>query len=247
MTATVSQADPHGQPDGPQTSRSSAERPRWGRRLLDPATWADYAAPTALVVVWLIFFIATPDFLTTGNISELLVESAILAVLALGQQFAVVVAGIDLSIGGNLPWSAALLGYVSSHGHSLALAIVIAIVGGLVVGVINGLLIGYLNMTDFIVTLGMLSVVSGITLLLTKGNNVGVTSTFLQDVDLDGLGPVRWFWLIALIVALVTGFLLFRTRLGTHLLAVGGNVASRSGGYACTRTPPPGCCAAWPG
>lgn len=219
-TATPTTTGPGETEPGPSSGS------RW---RVDASRWADFAAPIALVVVWLAFFIATPNFLTAANISDLLVASSILAVLSLGQQFAVVVAGIDLSVGANLPWAAALLGYVAGHGHSVALGIVVGIVGGLVVGLLNGILVGYLGMTDFIVTLGMLSLVSGATLLLTKGNTVAVSSRFLQDVAINGAGPVRWFWLIGLVCALVTGFALFRTRIGTHLLAVGGNAEGARG------------------
>lgn len=210
----------------PDTEAQDVVKPS---RRLDASTLAELAAPLALVLVWLAFFIATPDFLTTDNISDLLVASSILVVLALGQQFAVVVAGIDLSVGANLPWAAALLGYTVSHGHSLAIGIAAALLGGLLVGLVNGFLIGYLGMVDFIVTLGTLSVVSGITLLLTQGNTVAVSSNFLQSIALDGAGPVRWFWLIALVGAVGTAFLLFRMRVGTHLLAVGGNADGARG------------------
>ncbi|WP_223885136.1 ABC transporter permease [Nocardia colli] len=198
---------------------------RLGERRI-PAKLADYAAPIALVIVWLGFFIATPNFLTTSNIDDLLVASTILTVLALGQQFAVVVGGIDLSVGATLPWSAALLGYFTSHGYPLTAGIVVAILGGLLVGVINGLLIGHFQMTDFVVTLGSLSVLSGCTLLLTSGNSVAVNSPFLQSLALDGAGPLRWFWLLALVAALGVAGILFRTRVGTHLLATGGNIDS---------------------
>ncbi|WP_405166269.1 ABC transporter permease [Nocardia sp. NBC_01499] len=198
---------------------------RLGERRI-PAKLADYAAPIALVIVWLGFFIATPNFLTASNIDDLLVASTILTVLALGQQFAVVVGGIDLSVGATLPWSAALLGYFTSHGYPVVTGIVVAILGGLLVGVINGVLIGHFQMTDFVVTLGSLSVLSGCTLLLTSGNSVAVNSSFLQSLALDGAGPLRWFWLLALVAALGVAGILFRTRVGTHLLATGGNIDS---------------------
>ncbi|MFI1920430.1 ABC transporter permease [Nocardia sp. NPDC020380] len=198
---------------------------RGGRREI-LSKGAEYAAPIALAAVWVGFFIATPNFLTVDNISDLLVASAILTVLALGQQFAIVVGGIDLSVGANLPWSAALLGYLTSHGHPVALAILAAVAGGTVVGMLNGVLVGRLHMTDFVVTLGMLSVLSGLTLLLTHGNTVAVNSGFLQKLALDGIGPVRWYWLLALCAALVAAVVLFRTRLGTHLLATGGRMES---------------------
>ena len=206
---------------------------------------ARYAAPIGLVVVFVAFFIATPDFLTVTNISDLLVSAAILLILAMGQQLVVTVAGIDLSVGSNLPWSAAVLGFGYSHGWGLPVAILAALLAGLLVGLVNGLLIAGLNMTDFIVTLGSLSVVSGLTLLLTSGNTVPVNSRFLQGLALDGIGPIRWFWVVAFLVAAMVGFLLFHTRTGTYLLATGGNIeaASESGihtdrirllAYACS-------------
>lgn len=197
---------------------------------------AEFAAPLALVVLWVAFFIATPNFLTFDNIGDLLVASTILTVLALGQQFAITVGGIDLSVGANLPWSAALLGYMTSNGYPVAVGIVVAILGGLAVGVVNGLLVGRLHMTDFVVTLGMLSVLSGCTLLLTHGNTVAVNSRFLQQLALDGIGPVRWFWLLALVAALVVAAIIFRTRIGTHLLATGGRMeAARDTGIPVDR------------
>ncbi|MDW8803891.1 ABC transporter permease [Streptomyces scabiei] len=190
---------------------------------------ARYAAPIGLGVVFLVFFIATPDFLTTSNISDLLVSASILLVLAMGQQLVVTVAGIDLSVGSNLPWSAAVLGYAYTNGWGLTVSIVLALLAGLAVGVVNGLLVARLNMTDFIVTLGSLSVVSGLTLLLTSGNTVPVNSDFLRALAIDGIGPVRWFWVLAFVVAALVGFLLYRTRTGTYLLSTGGNIEAARG------------------
>jgi len=197
---------------------------------------ARFAAPLALLAVFVIFFIATPHFLTVSNITDLLVSASILLILAMGQQLVVTVAGIDLSVGSNLPWAGAVLGYLVTHGCPIGWAIAGAIVAGTVVGVVNGLFAAVLGMTDFVVTLGSLSVVSGMTLLLTSGNNVPVNSGFLQTLALGGVGPVRWFWVVGLVLALLTGFLLFRTRTGTYLLATGGNAdAARESGIQVQR------------
>ncbi|MFX0578556.1 ABC transporter permease [Nocardia nepalensis] len=218
------------------TAVATAElRAREGRTEI-LAKVAEFAAPLALVVLWVAFFIATPNFLTADNIGDLLVASTILTVLALGQQFAITVGGIDLSVGANLPWAAAVLGYLASHGYPMAVAIGAAILAGLAVGIVNGVLVGRLHMTDFVVTLGMLSVLNGITLLLTHGNTEAVSSRFLQRLALDGIGPVRWFWLLALLAALVVAGIIFRTRIGTHLLATGGRLeAARDTGISVNR------------
>lgn len=197
---------------------------------------ARFAAPIGVALVFIVFFIATPDFLTVANISDLLVSTSILLVLAMGQQLVVTVAGIDLSVGSNLPWAAAVLGYAYTHGWGLPLSILLALLAGLTVGVINGLMVARLNMTDFIVTLGSLTVVSGFTLLLSTGNTVAVNSSFLRDLALDGFGPVRWFWVVAVLAAVLVGFLLFRTRTGTYLLSTGGNIeAAREAGIHVDR------------
>ncbi len=197
---------------------------------------AVYAAPIALVILFVVFFIATPKFLTTGNMTALFVSAAILLVLAMGQQFVITVAGIDLSVGSNLPWAATVVAWTYQHGWGITGAVFAGLLAGLLVGVVNGVLVANLKMTDFIVTLGSLSVVSGITLLLTKGNQLSASSGFLQGLALGGIGPVRWFWLVGVVVALVTAFIMFWTRTGTYLLATGGNLdAARDVGIKVTR------------
>lgn len=202
----------------------------------DKFTWrrlSDFAAPIGLVIVFIGLFIATPNFLTIANLTDVLVASSVLAVMALGQQMVVVVGGIDLSMGATLPWCAAALAVSYANGVPLPLAILVSIVAGSVIGLINGALIALLNMTDFVVTLGTLSIVGGITFLLTGGNNIQAFSPFLQGLALDGIGPIRWFWLVAVLLSAAIWVYLFRTRPGTHLLATGGDIdAARSAGVA---------------
>lgn len=199
-------------------------------------TIARYAAPIALVALFIIFFIATPKFFTSSNMTALFVSAAILVVLSMGQQLVITVAGIDLSVGSNLPWAATVLAWTSSHGWGTPAAIIAGILAGTIVGVVNGVLVARLKMADFIVTLGSLSVVSGLTLLLTSGNQLPVSSGFLQGLALNGLGPIRWFWLVGVIVALMTAFILFWTRTGTYLLSTGGNLdAARDVGIPVNR------------
>ncbi|RNI19553.1 ABC transporter permease [Flexivirga caeni] len=197
---------------------------------------ARYAAPIALVALFVVFFIATPKFLTTSNMTALFVSAAILVVMSMGQQLVITVAGIDLSVGSNLPWAATVIGWTWTHGWGTPAAIAAGILAGLVVGLVNGLLVARLKMADFIVTLGSLSVVSGLTLLLTGGNQTAVSSGFLQGLALNGIGPIRWFWLVAVVVAAIAAYLLFWTRTGTYLLSTGGNLeAARDVGIPVNR------------
>jgi ribose transport system permease protein len=85
-------------------------------RLRDVGFWADWAAVVGLIVLCIVFFIATPAFLTVGNVEAMLVAAAILVVLAVGQTFVIATAGIDLSVASTMTLGAVVLGWASSHG-----------------------------------------------------------------------------------------------------------------------------------
>lgn len=201
------------------------------RHKISASEIARYAAPLALVIIVIVFAGITPTFFTVGNLTALLVSAAILLVVSLGQQMVVAVGGIDLSVGASLPWAGVVLGFGIHHRWGDALSIIACLLAGVLVGIINGLLVAVLRMTDFIVTLGSLSVVSGVTLLITGGNITSVNTPLLQSLALDGIGPVRWFWLVGIVLAAVAAWILFRTKSGVYLLSTGGNIdAARSVG-----------------
>lgn len=204
---------------------------RLGAAVRDPSLWSNYAAVVGLVLVFIVFSALTPEFFTGGNISDLLVAASILVVLAAGQTFPIAVGGIDLSIGSTLPWAGVLLGLGTEHHLGLPLSIVAAIAGAGVVGLLNGLIITKVRINDFIVTLGSLGAMSGVALVLTSGNPIAVNSGFMQRLAIDSAGPIRYFWFVALVVAVICYIVLFRTAFGTHVLAAGGNrEAARSTG-----------------
>ena len=204
--------------------------------LSEPAFWGGNAAPVGLVGVCVIFSILTPDFRSWGNISDLLVSASILTVLALAQQCAIVVGGIDLSIAASLPFTAVVFGLTYQSGAGSLAAIAAALASGTLVGLVNGLLITRLKINDFIVTLGMLGAMSGIALIVCGGQSFSVSSGFLRGLALGAVGPFRYFTLIAVIAALLMHGMFFHTRFGTHVLATGGNrEAARSMGIDVVR------------
>ena len=204
--------------------------------LRDPGFWGDNAALLGLVVISASFSVLTPFFLTWGNITDLLVSASILVVLALAQSFAIVVGGIDLSIAANLPWTAIVFGLAFDAHLGIAASVLLAVLAGALVGAVNGVLIAKLRINDFIVTLGMLGVMSGVALLACDGQSFSVTGAFLRGLALGRFGPVRYFYLIAALLAAAAHVLFFWTPLGTHILATGGNrEAARSMGIPTDR------------
>lgn len=210
-------------PATPAGSASRRSRAGIAHLLRDPGFWGDNAALIGLIVIGAAFSVLTPYFLTWANISDLLVSASILVVLATAQQFAIVTAGIDLSVGSNLPWAAVVFGLLYVGGFGIVAAGIAAIVAGFVVGLVNGLIIAKLRVNDFIVTLGMLGVMNGIALIVSSGQSFSVSSGFLRGLALGSIGPIRYFYLIAIIIAIVAHLVFTRTAFGVHILATGGN------------------------
>ena len=198
-------------------------RPGIVDHLKDPSFWANWAVIVALVLLVIVFGSLSEVFLSPGNIDAILVASAILTVVTVGQTYVIVTAGIDLSTGSVVTLASVMLGYAFARAWGIAGAVAIGLIAGLVSGLVNGFIIAKGKITDFIVTLGMLSVASGAALVLSDGRPVQVQDPLLLDLAAGSAGPIRYMILVALIVAVLGHVLLFHTRFGTHLLATGGS------------------------
>jgi ribose/xylose/arabinose/galactoside ABC-type transport system permease subunit len=211
------------------------QRPTTSERL-SSAPWPELAAPVALVALVLVFGALNSTFLTSGNIDAILQASAILVVLAVGQTFVVATAGIDLSVASTMTLGAVVLGQVYAAGSGIITAIVAGVVAATLVGLVNGLLVAKGGITDFIVTLGTLSAASGLALILADGKPEPVLSSFMLRLSADGIGIFTWSVLVAAVVAVVAHVVLFHSRLGVHVLAVGGSTeAARATGVKTVR------------
>lgn len=213
--ATASPA--RGSTGGPDTDRRTQRAP------FEIGVLADWAAPIGLVVVLVVFTVLKPSFFSIDNIEGILTASAALIVLAVAQTFVVATAGIDLSIASVMTLGIVVLGQLYKAEMPLAVAMLGAIVVGLLAGLVNGILVAFFKITDFVVTLGMLSAASGLALILSDGQPVQVTERFLFTISLDGIWIVSWIVVVALVIAVVAYLVLFRTRFGTHVLATGGS------------------------
>jgi ribose/xylose/arabinose/galactoside ABC-type transport system permease subunit len=205
------------------TAVATRDNPSWTHRLKDVSFWAEWAAAVGLVLLVVVFQILNPTFLSSGNIASMLVAAAILVILAVGQTFVVATGGIDLSVASVMTFGAVTFGQAYSHGWGLLWSCVAAVVTGALAGFINGFVIARGRITDFIVTLGMLSAASGAALIFADGKPVTIIDTTLLKLSTGGIGIFGWTVIIAAVVALIAHVVLFWTRFGTHVLAVGGS------------------------
>jgi ribose transport system permease protein len=201
------------------------------RRKVDAAVLGPSVALAAMFVV---YSLLSSHFLTVQNITNVLVQCAPLLILAAGQTFPILMGGLDLSQGSIVSLvSVVTAGVMMDHG--LGLGASAGIGSGLLVGLVNGLLIGRARVQPFIVTLGMLYMVSGAAMVYSGGSSIfGLPQ---PDVDrffwVGGgfIGPLPVPLLIAILLIAVGYVALSRTPIGRAVYAIGGNeqVAIMSG------------------
>jgi ribose transport system permease protein len=164
---------------------------------------------------------ASPYFLTSTNISAVFVQMSVIAIIAVGEVMVIITAGIDLSVSSVVALSGVMSTMVVVNDHwGIALGMTLGVLVGGGVGLINGLLITRLRLPPFIATLGTLSAVGGIALLVTNGQPIAAPTQF--DVLGDGhVGSIPAPIVIMVIVAAAGWFILARTTLGRSAYAIG--------------------------
>ncbi|MDR1611710.1 MAG: ABC transporter permease [Planctomycetota bacterium] len=179
-----------------------------------------------------IISLVTPDFLTARNILNILRQSSIIGLMAIGTTFVIIGGGFDISVGPILALTAAVAIGMQSHLPWPA-AVAAALLAGAAIGLANGVLAAVVGIVPIIATLGTMTIVRGLTYIYTGGYPlVGESQAFKY---IGGGQPLGIPFPIILLAAMVLfwQFILARTRTGRYICAVGGNKeASRLSGVA---------------
>jgi ribose transport system permease protein len=166
-------------------------------------------------------------FISSGSLQNIARQMAVVGVIAIGETFVIVTAGIDLSVGSVLGFCGVLFALQSVNGWPIGLAMVITLAVALVVGLFNGMLVSAAGVPPFIVTLGVLGILRGGAYLLSQGQNLALTpdaSTppIAQWAASSYLG-VPTLFVIMFVVAVVAQIFLRYTRRGRYIYAQGSN------------------------
>ena len=190
-----------------------------------------------MIALFVFLSIASPYFFKWENISNMLLQSVFVMLVAFGMMFVLTIGGIDLSVGAVLGYSGAVAGMVIAGGGSVMLGVLAGLGTGALLGVINGFFITKLKIAPFLVTFAMSSIVRGILMLSTT--NGAVTGFAVEDFmwlaqgTVAGL-PVPVF--ITIIVFVILLILFKFTSFGRYVIAIGTNKnASFLSGVACNK------------
>jgi len=206
------------------------------RRLLQSRSLATTAAG---VILFAGFSLATPLFLTSDNLLNMVRNITFTAIVAVGMSYLLIAGEIDLSVGSTYGFLTMVMGILivrAGFDPWLALAAVIGL--GVFIGFINGLIVTRIGIRSFIVTLAGLTAYRSLAVVVSNQLPINVDPTGpFYDVTggyIGGTFPWLIVWLA--VIAVVGGFILSRTKFGAHVYATGGNVeAARNSGVAVRR------------
>jgi ribose transport system permease protein len=190
-----------------------------------------------LLIIVITFSFLSPVFFTLPNLLNILQQSSINALIAMGMTLVIISGGIDLSVGPTAALSAVLGATLMVSGVPVPLAIIATLSVGAVCGVFSGSLIAYAGLQPFIVTLGGLSLFRAIALIYTGGNPVfGIPSEFRSIIN-SSIFSIPTPIIIVAVIAVVLWTVMNKTPLGEFILAIGGNEeAARVAGVPVKRT-----------
>jgi ribose/xylose/arabinose/galactoside ABC-type transport system permease subunit len=183
--------------------------------------------------IWLLLFMASlaaamaiPAFRDPANLANILRQSSVLGIIAIGQTFVIAAGMIDLSVGMIAGLVVVLACLILGHDPSLTLAVLpLMLILGAAIGFINGSLVNRLNLHPLILTFGMLSILQGIIFTITD-RSVGQASPFLQALANDDAAGIPLSAILLLVLAGLAQLVFARTRFGYHLVAAGGDAES---------------------
>lgn len=167
--------------------------------------------------------ILSPRFLTNSNLFNVLRQTSLNAIIAVGMTFVILTGGIDLSVGSILAFSSAVAANLAHNGVSAAVAILVGLAIGTILGLLNGLIITQGNIPPFIATLAMMTMARGATLVYSEGQPITGLGDGFYFIGNGYIGQIPLPVVITIIALLLGYYILTQTRTGRYIYAVGSN------------------------
>lgn len=201
------------------------------------STRRDFLQRYGLILSFLLLCLAltllSDRFLTASNIVNILRQSTINGIIAVGMTFVILTAGIDLSVGSILALSSVVTAEMLQSGLPVPAAILIGLGIGAACGLINGVVITRAGVPPFVTTLGMMTIARGLALVYTEGRPITGLPDAFRFIGTGSIGPIPTPIVIAAATFIAGYILLTRTSMGQFIYAIGNNpVAARYAGIS---------------
>lgn len=201
-----------------------------GRRYFSKTWLVEQKSLIALLILISIVSTMSPNFFTLTNLFNILQQTSVNAIMAVGMTLVILTSGIDLSVGSLLALSGAVAASMVGIEVNALVAVAAALTAGAVIGALTGVIVAKGQVQAFIATLVMMLLLRGVTMVYTDGSPIN--TGFTDNADLFGwfgigrlLGVPAPVWIMAM-VFLAAWYMLHHTRLGRYIYALGGNEAA---------------------
>lgn len=185
--------------------------------------WQRIGIPLAFFCLCLIFTLVSDKFLTVRNLTNVARQISILAFLSYGMTFVIISGGIDISVGSAVSLISMVTAGMMVSQNNISLGIAMGILCGTVIGLINGLLVSLVGLPPFIVTLGTMTICSGLALLYANGMPIVGLPTGFGIIGSGYVESIPIPVIIAFIFFLISAFILRYTSFGRYTVAIGGS------------------------
>lgn len=190
----------------------------------------DFVKSNVIYIVFAVMLVGlsifSESFLSITNITNILRQSSLVGIVALGMTYIMIAGGIDLSVGSTIALAACVSASLSTTMGTvlpLPVALLAGVLVGVLVGIINGYVVAYLGIVPFITTLGMQSIVRGVALVYTSGKPINALTDSYVAIGKSSLFGIPTPAIIFMVLAIITWFFLSKTKYGRYLYAIGGN------------------------
>jgi ribose transport system permease protein len=178
----------------------------------------DYSVFVVLAGIMIALGIATGRFLSPSNLLNVLEQSSILGIAAVGVTFTILAGGIDLSVGSVIALCGALTsGFIVRSGLPVFPAVLLGIASGVVIGAVNGTLVIRGRVQPFVTTLAMMAIARGLTLIYTAGRPISGMGDAFVFIGGGQIGPLPVPALIFVGIVILTHLVLNHTSFGIHV------------------------------
>ena len=182
-----------------------------------------FKAGIGLLALVIVMSFLSDRFLTLPNMLNIFRQVSIMGIMAVGMTMVILSQGIDLSVGSLLALSGAVTAGFMAGETNMVLAILVGLAVGTGLGLFNGFMISKANLPDFIVTLAMMSIARGLTLVYTGGRPISGFDPAFRTIGGGRVGMIPVPVIIFLVIILIGYFILNKTTFGRYIYAVGGN------------------------
>jgi ribose transport system permease protein len=176
-----------------------------------------------LIALCVILSIVAPRFLTLRNVTNVVRQFSVIAIMSVGMTYVIITAGIDLSVGSIIALSGCMTAWFLVEGYPIWLSVLIGLALGALTGIVNGLLIVKVRLAPFIATLGTMGIARGVVLALTMGYPIQPFPEAFEVIGRGYLGPIPIPVVIMTVVVIAGHIFLGRTTIGRYIYYVGSN------------------------